>query len=945
MLPNTIGPFKIERELGRGGMGVVYLATDTRLDRQVAIKALPADLATDPDRLARFQREAKVLAALNHPNVGGIHGLEHSGDQQYLVLEYIEGETLATRLAEGPLRISEALTLAKQIAEALEAAHEKGIIHRDLKPGNVMVTSDGVLKVLDFGLARTASGAAPSTANAGAMADSPTVTSPARFTHSPTIQGVIMGSAGYMSPEQARGKSVDKRSDIFSFGCVLYEMLTGSMPFRGETVADAIGATLHKESDLNLLPPATPRRIRDLITNCLAKDKKNRLQDIGDARLELGRAIIGREWASAVESTPASKRARLAVVGAACALAVLTGGIGWLAGHQSKRPAPPAPAQPFYVSTTLPSKPPSTGLVGISPDARFVVYTAWPELEPESEKPQGVLVVRRLDRDETTVIEGTEGAQNAALSPDGRWLAFSCAKDRARSKFNLKKVALEDGRPSGRPQTICDLPVGSWFFIGWASDRELVFSPNLGANVSVVSTAGSEPRVVVSEETSQGVEGLQEFRPLIAGQSVLATNYSFAGDKFQVNVVAIDLASGKRTVVLRDAGSPQLVSISRAGPNAGEQDAEHVLLALRSDFAGLIAVRLDLSTLRPLGDPVTVWNGGQISKFDLSPSGSLAMMTQAHASTDRRLAWIDERGQPEPLPGAARPYASIAVSPDGGRVLAIQESTNPNDLVTQVWMQDLTRKTTSRIPFERTSDSMTWSNDGRQIAYNSFSKDEFSIWLQSASGTGEAVKMYATPLAQQLYAAPSAWSPDGTILAIAQQNIQTSKGDVLMLEQEAAGSTWKATPYLNAPADEHALRFSPDGKWVIFCSVQSGRHELYAQRFTGPGSGAKDAASGRVQISTTGHDGHCWWSPDGNEIRFIDGDRQVMSVEVKTEPTFSASVPKVLYSIKEIKTRGFSWAPDGRLMVILQSANEQTNRIDLIVNFADEIRAKFATNK
>jgi hypothetical protein len=388
--------------------------------------------------------------------------------------------------------------------------------------------------------------------------------------------------------------------------------------------------------------------VRELLANCLAKDRKNRLHDIGDARLELERAIAGREWLEAAESKTGPKRSRLAMVGAAGALAVLAGGIGWLAANQLKRPAlvAAAPLQTFHVSTTLSSKPPYTLMVGISPDARFVVYTAWPELEPESEKPQGVLVVRRLDRDETTVIEGTEGVQNAALSPDGRSLAFSCAKDRARSKFNLKKVSLEDGRPLGKPQTICDLPVGSWFYVGWASDRELVFAPNLGTTVNIVSIAGGEPRAVVSESTAEGVEGLQEFRPLIAGQSLLATKYSFTGEKFQVNVVAIDLASGKRTVVLRDAGSPQLVSISKAG----EKDAEHVLLALRGDMGGLIAVRLDLPMLRPIGDPVTVWNGSQINKFDLSPSGTLAMVTQAQASTDRRLAWIDERGQPDPLP-------------------------------------------------------------------------------------------------------------------------------------------------------------------------------------------------------------------------------------------------------------------------------------------------------
>lgn len=934
MHPATIGPFKIERELGRGGMGEVFLARDTRLDRQVAIKALPAHLAADADRLTRFQREAKVLASLNHPGIGAIYGLEEAEGRQYLILEFIEGETLAERLVSGAVPLEEALSIARQTAEALEVAHEKGIVHRDVKPGNVMVTPDGVVKVLDFGLARTAEGT-PSTTNMPAAPGSPTV-------HSPTIPGVILGTAGYMSPEQARGKPVDKRSDIFSFGCVVYELLTGVCPFPGETVTDSLGAILHREPDWALLPQQTPVRIRELLKNCLAKDRRNRLHDIGDARLELERAIAGHEWSSAAASAAVPKQTRLIAISAACAMALTAGGAGWLLASRLSRPAPVAPAQSFHVSTAIPSKPPYSGLVGIAPDATFVVYTAWPELELESVKPQGVLVVRRLDRDETIVIEGTEGARNAALSPDGRWVAFSCAKDRAGTKFSLKKIALENGRPSGKPQTICDLAQGTWFSLGWASDREIVFSPNMERTMYAVSTSGGEPRVLFSEDRAEGLQGWQEFRPLIAGQSVLTTHFSLSGgEKVKVNTEVIELASGKRTVVLPNAAMAQFVSVSMPG----EKDGERLLIAARSDLAGLIAVRFDPTTLHTLGDPVTVWSGSQVNRFDLSPSGTLAMATQLQATADRRLAWIDEKGQPQPIPGTARAYSGIAISPDGGRVVAHLDSTNPDELSTQVWVQDLTRKTSSQITIEGYTESLLWSNDGRRIAYGSFANDEFSICERPAVGSGQAVKMLATPIAQQLYVMPNAWSPDGKILAIAQTDMNANRSDVLMLEQEAVGAAWKATPYLNAPADEHALRFSPDGKWVVFCSVESGRHELYVQRFTGAGSGAQDAASGRVQISTSGHDGSIWWSEDGKEVRFIDGDKQVMSVDVKTEPTFSASVPKTLYSIKDLKTRSFSWAPDGRLMVILEAENERPDRIDLVVNFLDELRAKMQAPK
>ncbi len=941
MHPATIGPYQIQRELGRGGMGEVFLAHDPRLNRQVAIKALPSHLAQDPDRLARFQREAKVLASLNHPGIGAIYGLEEAGGHQYLILEFIDGETLADRLVSGAVPVDEALTIARQIAEALELAHEKGVIHRDLKPANVMVTPDGVVKVLDFGLARTADGS-PSTTNSPPSPpspDSPTLTSPARV-HSPTIPGAIMGTAGYMSPEQARGKPVDKRSDIFSFGCVLYEMLTGAGPFPGETVTDSLGAILHREPDWALLPPQTPARVRELIRNCLVKDRRNRLHDIGDARLELDRAISGQEWPSAAASSPVPKRTRSLAIGAACAMALLAGGAGWLLASRLARPAPVAPAQTFHVSTTIQSKPPFATLVGISPDARFLVYTAWPELEPDSSKPQGVLVVRRLDRDETIVIEGTEGARNAALSPDGRWVAFSSAKDRAGTKFSLRKLALDVGRPSGKPETICDLSQGTQFSLGWAADREVVFSSQTEQTIYAVAASGGEPRVVLRQERAEGIEGWDSFVPLVAGQSVLATHYSIAGERIKVNTEVIELASGKRTLVFPDAGAAQLVT-----------DAVHggyLLVALRSDQIGLVAVRFDLGTRRTLGDPIRVWSGNAVSQFVLSPSGTLALSTRPSDSSDRRLAWLDDKGQPQPIPGPTRAFSEIVVSPDGGRVLANLELNSPGELSSELWMQDLTRRTSARIPIPGIAMGLMWSPSGQRIVHGSFATDEFSIMERPASGSGEAVKMYATPLAQQSFVMPSAWSPDGKILAIVQQDMKTNTSDVLMLDQEAGGSggaTWKATPYLNSPADEHALRFSPDGKWVVFCSVESGRHELYVQRFTGTGSGAEDIKSGRVQISTNGHDGAAWWSPDGKEIRFVDAEKQVVSIDVKTDPTFSVSLPKVIYSIKDLKTKNCSWSPDGRLMVILEGENERANRIDLVVNFLEELRAKMPAAK
>ncbi|MFO0833036.1 MAG: protein kinase [Phycisphaerales bacterium] len=920
MHPATVGPYQIERELGRGGMGEVFLARDTRLDRQVAVKALPAHLASDADRLTRFQREAKVLASLSHANIGAIFGLEEGEGRQYLILEFIEGETLAERLGSGAIPVEEALSIARQMADALEVAHEKGVVHRDVKPGNVMVTPDGVVKVLDFGLARTAEGA-PSTTHSPAPG-SPTV-------HSPTVPGVILGTAGYMSPEQARGKPVDKRSDIFSFGCVVYEMLTGACPFPGETVTDSLGAILHREPDWTLLPAATPGRVRELLRHCLAKDRRNRLHDIGDARLELERAIGGHEWTAASAQVSASGRRRGVLVGLVGGAALLAGGAGWALARGVARPATESPPQILHVSTAVPEKPELMYVVGIAPDARFVLYKAWPTMEAGSTKPGGVLVVRRLDRDEVKVIEGTEGVMDGALSGDGRWFAFAAAKDAAQSKVLLKKIALDNGRPVGTAETLCELPAGGGFSLCWSADREIIIAVAWQQTILAVSAAGGEPRVVLKEEQSKAIDNWGEVRPLVPGKSILASRWSLVGQSIKERTEVVDLVTGKRTPLLQGAGGTTLVPggyvVARRNQNA------------------LIAARLDMDTLQVVGEPVTLWSGpGLNGQFFISANGTLALTANAGDLSGRRLMWLDQQGQPQPVGAPSRAYGSIAISPDGGRLAANLDTVDPAELPTDLWVQDMSRRTFSRLPTQGPTWEFVWSPDGQRVTYGSVTPQEFSIWDRRVDGSGEPVKLFASPGAQTMLI-PVAWSPDGKTLAVSQVDLVTSNnGDVLMLERGADGAPWKATPYLDSPADEHALRFSPDGKFVMFCSVESGRHELYVQPFTGAASGARDAAAGRVQVSTGGHDGVGWWSPDGKEIRYVDGDKQVMSVEVQTEPRFSASLPKVLYSFKELKTRGFSWGPDGRMMVVLQGENERPTRIELVVNFLEELRAKAA---
>ena len=853
--------------------------------------------------------------------------------QRYLVLEFIEGETLADRLKRGPIPIDEALPIARQMAEALETAHDEGVIHRDLKPGNIMVSPDGVVKVLDFGLARTAE-ASPSSSTFGvAAANSPTVTSPLPA-HSPSIPGVIMGTAGYMSPEQARGKPVDKRSDIFSFGCVLYEMLSGAEPFRGETVTDSLGAILHREPDWTIIPPATPPRIRELLRNCLAKDRRQRLHDIGDARLEIERSIAGDEWTSLSAPASAGTRSRLVPAIMVFVAALLAGGGGWLLAGKYAPPAPKIAAQTFHVSTAVPAEPPLSYVVGIAPDARFVVYKAWPKTVADSTRPGGMLVVRRLDRDETKIIDGTEGVMEAALSADGRWIAFAAARDSAYTRVSLKKLALDNGRPVGAPETLCELPTGGGMSLCWSSDREIVIALVWNQTILAVSAGGGEPRVVVKGEQSKEVDNWGDLRPLVPGKSILASRWALVGQAIKERTEVVDLATGSRTPLLPNAGSAQLVG------------GQYVVA--RRNQNSLIAAKLDLDTLSIVGDPVTVWSGRNLAmgggSLFISANGTLAMTSRSGDISGRKLMWIDEQGQPQPAGAPLRAYGEIAISPDGGRIGISLDPSDETELGSDLWIHDIARRTSSRLPTDGPVFEFVWSRDGQRIAHASVSKEGFSIWERRADGSGEAVKMYAGP-GPQVLVFPADWSPDGKVLAIVQVDFANNNADVVMLEQESGSGTWKATPYLNSPAAEDALRFSPDGKWVRFASNESGRSELYAQPFTGAGAGVKDARSGRQQISVGGTNGSGWWSPDKKEIRYVDFDSQIMSVQIQTEPTFSASVPKMLAGFKDLKIRDFSFAPDGRLMVVQQGDGEQINRIDLVVTFLDELQAKLSPTK
>jgi Tol biopolymer transport system component len=836
MQPATIGPFQVVRELGRGGMGEVYLARDTRLDRQVAIKALPAHLAQDPDRLARFQREAKMLAMLSHTGIGSIHGLEVADGRTYLVLEFVEGETLAERLARGPLTVDDALDTAKQVAEALEAAHEKGVVHRDLKPANIMITPEGVAKVLDFGLARSED--APATSSiptAGFSPDSPTVTRLPPV-HSPTIPGVIMGSAGYMSPEQARGKPVDKRSDIFSFGCVLYEMLTGAQPFRGETVADAIGATLHKESDLGLLPPHAPARVRELLSKCLAKDRRNRLHDIGDARIELERAMVEpRERTSA----PAAARAwwRSPAVLACAALLAATAGIAAVIAARSPATSH-ANAKVIRSSLELPKDlvmPLGDRSVAVSPDGTTIALV----LGTRSESTPPALYLRDLSRLEFRRIEGTELAVYPFWSPDGRSVGFF-------SRTQLKRLDIAEGIV----RVICDAPAGRG--ATWSTKGTIVFAPSAAGGLSIVSDAGGTPTPITKPESASESHRVPQMLP--DGERFLY----YAMNAPKPGVYAFDPATKQSRLVVESETEAMFVEPSS-------------LVFARDE--NVLLQRFDLQRMEVTGSPKAIaanvhWDLNRVSlNLGISPNGPLVYELAADSST-YKLAWMDRKGVKTPI--AVEPLAirdrSVTISADAKRAgFNVQGSRNSEGLA----LVDLERGVVTRLgdPRARFYYGALLSPDGRSIITTDANSHMQSL-ASFPTGGGAPTRILEGMAGIELGA--WAFSPDSRTLIIGAVPLENKIGDLMTLDLEKGGppQTLMATPEA-----EWGASLAPSGTALAY--IVAGETERGARLMVV----AYATPSTPVQVAPTRISGRFGWLAP-NELAWMDLARKTWSATV-----------------------------------------------------------------
>jgi eukaryotic-like serine/threonine-protein kinase len=857
---SRLGPYEISSAIGAGGMGEVYCARDSKLGRNVAIKVLPQVFARDTDRMARFQREAKVLASLNHPNVATIHGLEDSDGTCALVMELVEGPTLADRIRQGPIPIDEALRIARQIADALEYAHEHGIVHRDLKPANVKLTGDDAVKVLDFGLAKALEGEAASID----IATSPTMTRMA------TMQGVLLGTAAYMSPEQAKGKPVDRRADIWAFGCLLYEMLTGKMAFSGETVTDTLAAVVMKDPDWSLLPAATPTRVRVLLQRCLQKDSKQRLRDIGDARISLDEVISGAPEAvpsAAGAARPVGRPWRTWLLSAVAGLSLLAAALlAFLYFHQ-KAPA----AQTMRFEIPLPERfNPNLGL-SLSPDGRKFAFVG------TGADGQSRLWVRSVDALDSQPLPGTEGANGIPFwSPDSRYIAFQVGG-------SLRKIEAL----GGPPLALCD--AGGVLGGVWTPDDKIVFGtaaglmqvPALGGSASPVTTGG----VALAPSL------LPDGRHFVYFQGGAAQGSGI----YVGSVDAKPEQSSKK--LLPDASTVAYAPSS--DPGAGYLLFVRGATALGS-VGTLMAQPFDARRLELTGEAVPVAERVSNVAFSASVTDTLVYVAGAisaatsgtRGNIQGQLTWFDRQGKPLVAVGDPGVFRTLALSPDGKRI-AFERADPQNPANRNIWLYDFARGVTTRFTFDSGWDSYpAWSPDGSRIAFASYRGDFFNLYQKASNLAGEDELLFK-PASHK---APTSWSPDGRFLLFFNP-VPPSRLWVLPL----AGSAADRKPVLIEHSDfsEAVPRFSPDGRWIAYSSDESGKDQIYVRPFDASAMESSSGGApltGKWMVSKDGGSAPVW-SHDGKELFFMGLDANLTAVDVSTTGVFQAGVPKPLFKV------------------------------------------------
>jgi eukaryotic-like serine/threonine-protein kinase len=837
-------------------MGQVYRARDTKLHRDVALKILPDAVAADPDRLARFQREAQTLASLNHPNIAHIHGLEESDGVPALVMELVEGEDLSQRIGRGAIPIDEVLPIAKQIAEALEAAHEQGVVHRDLKPANIKVRPDGTVKVLDFGLAKAIEVAGEAGRSVGAgLTHSPTITTPAM-----TEAGMIFGTAAYMSPEQARGKAVDTRADIWAFGVVLFEMLTGRRPFDGELISDVLASVLKTDPNWQALPVETPTALARLLRRCLEKYPRRRLQAIGEARVQIEDLLSG---APEVAGAPAPLRAlprwrralpwSLTGMVVAALMLVLALWPRWR----------PEAAPPRVTRTTITtSGPAALSIYGfgrdlaLSSDGTHVVYVGNNGTQ---------LFVRALEALEPVAVAGGPGVREPFVSPNGQWVGF------VSNDITLQKVAITGG-PAITLARADGAPRGAT----WAPDDTIIFATsNATTGLQRVSAAGGTPEVLTRPDHAQGEADHLWPEILPDGLAVLFTITSQTGGIDSAQVALQDLRTGTRKILLRGGSDGHYVA-GQLGSRNGE--GGHLVYVAAGT---LRAIPFDLTRLETHGTAVPVLSrlvttGNVAGDFATASNGTLVYVDApgSLAANARTLVWVDRTGQEKPVAAPPRAYIHARHSPDGTRV-ALASTDQESDL----WVWDL-GTTFNHLTTESGGDWFpVWAQDGRRIIFSSNRDGVFNLWWQAADGTGAAERLTTSGNGQL----PTGITPDGT--AVVFFEVTPTRGTDLL--QLALDGTRRVTPLLQTKFDERNGIVSPNGRWLAYESNSSGPYQIYVRPFP-------NVSGGLWQVSTAGGSKPLW-APSGRELFYFGADGTLLRVQVEARgATWSAGAPMKL---------------------------------------------------
>jgi Tol biopolymer transport system component len=825
--PGTrLGVYEVTASIGEGGMGAVYRATDTSLGRQVAIKVLPDAFAQDADRLARFEREAKTLAALNHPNIAAVYGFETSGTAHALVMELVEGEDLSRRLARGAMPLDEVLPIAKQIAEALEAAHEQRIVHRDLKPANIKVKADGTVKVLDFGLAKAL---APE--GAGATADA--MSSPTMTAHA-TQLGMILGTAAYMAPEQARGKAVDRRADVWAFGTVVYEMLTGTRAFPGDDITDTLAAVVRAEPDWSLIPKGLSPTLRVFLRRCLEKDPKQRIGDIHDVRLALDGAF---DTTTSQTTSPAASWRRARLAWTAFAVAVLGMIALAIPAVRHLREAPPAPLE-TRVDIVTPGAL-NSGSFALSPDGRLIVFTASADSR---------LWLRNLASDTAQPLSGTEGASLPFWSPDSRSLGFF-AEDK------LKRLDL-----GGVPQTLA--PIVRARGGTWNAEGIILFAPDGQGPLFRIAASGGQA-VAVTTGNPQPHYRYPSFLP--DGRQFVFLEYGSASGS---GIYLGSLDSGETTLLT-------------AGGLRGLYLSPGWLLWVRGQ--ALVAQRLDLARKALTGQAITLADpvgADSIGAIAASVSADGLVAYRAGVADPRQLTWFDRTGKVSGVAGGVDPEAPLSpeISPDGRRV-ALDRTVRGNR---DVWLMDLARDGLTRFTFDAALDGFpVWSPDGSRIVFESKRKGgSWDLWIKPSSGAGTEDLLLETPNDEW----PYDWSKDGRFLLYHVTDPKTG-GDLWALPM--MGADRKPIAVATTPFTEHNGQFSPDGRLVAYETNESDRFEIVVQTFPDP--------VGKWQLSTAGGR-QPRWRADGKELYFLAPDSTMMAVTVAASgTTLEAGKPVALF--------------------------------------------------